>query len=112
LPSSPTTAQAHYFSAACYRDLGDYAKAIEYYETVVDLWPDYEYAWNAQFLIGHSYEHLRNAGAVPVAEANPRIKAAYDQVVQKYPDCPAARAARNWLSNPVNCRCTDQGGQK
>jgi len=112
LPASDTTVQAYYFSAACYCELDRYSEAIEYYQKIVDTWPHYEFAWNAQFEVGYRYEYLRNAGAVPVAEANARIKAAYEQVVQRYPYCPAARAAQSWLSNPVNCGCTDQGGQK
>ena len=52
---------AYYFSAVCYRKLGEYENAAEYYQKVVDNWPDYQYTWSAQHLIGQCYENLRNS---------------------------------------------------
>jgi len=95
----PQTAHAWCFSAICYGRLGQHTKAIECYQRVVDYWPDYKYAWSAQFQIGSSYKKLRDAGAVPRSEANAAIKAAYQRVLEKYPDCPAANAARDWLDH-------------
>jgi len=43
---------AHYFTAVCYRLFGEYEKAITHFQKVVDNWPDYQYAWSAQCLIG------------------------------------------------------------
>lgn len=104
LPESTDTALAYNFAAECYRRLGQYEKAIEYYQKVVDNWPGYEYAWNAQFLIGHNYEDLKKSGVISKSEADAKIKAAYEQVLEKYPACPAAKPARRWLSQ--------QGGTK
>jgi len=100
LPSSaPNTARAYNFGADCYRRLGRYQKAIEYYQMVVGDWPDYEYAWNAQFLIGRTYENLKESGLVSKSEADLKIKAAYEQLLKKYPECKAARIAQRWLTN-------------
>jgi len=77
---------AYYFSAVCYHRLREYERAIEYYQKVVDDWPDYLYAWSAQYLIGNCYEKLRNSGVIPESEANPKIEQAYEAVVEKYPD--------------------------
>jgi len=93
------TADAHYFSGVCCRYLGEYLDAITHYRAVVDNWPGYPYAWNAQFLIGYCYKQLSVLGAVSESVAHAQIKAACEQVVQKYPDCPAAAAARDWLKN-------------
>ena len=110
LPESRfATAQAYDFSATCYQRLGECEKAIEYYQRVVDNWPDYKYAWNAQFLIGHNYKWLLVAGAVTESEAFTRRKDAYLRVVENYPDCPAAPAARKWLEYNLK---TYQGGQR
>ena len=89
LPESDATATAHayYFSAGCYRKLGKYEKAVEHFQTVVDTWPNYQYAWSAQCLIGECYEKLRDSGAISEAEANPLIEQAYQAVIEKYPDC-------------------------
>ena len=74
-------------SAVCYsQELGDYQKGIDYYQQVVDNWPDYQFAWHAQFFVGMYYEKLRNSGRLPELEANPKIEQAYQAVVEKYPD--------------------------
>jgi len=89
LPQSESTdtAHAYYFSAVCYRNLGNYEKAVEYFQKVVTDWPNYQYAWSAQCLIGECYEKLRDSGKIPKSEAEPEIEKAYYAVIEKYPDC-------------------------
>jgi len=84
---------AQYFSAVCYRRLGEYEKAISRYQKVVDNWPEYQYAWSAQFLIGQCYARLKESGVLSESEANPKIEEAYSAVIEKYPDCPLADRA-------------------
>jgi len=93
----PQTAHAWYFSAVCYRRLCEYENAIQYYQVVVDNWPDYQFAWNAQFLIARCFERLARLGRIPIAEAAPQIRQACEKVFANYPDCLAAGAARNLL---------------
>jgi tetratricopeptide (TPR) repeat protein len=102
LPPSAATAHAYNSAADCYRRLGRCEKAIEYYQKVVDKWPGFEYAWNAQFLVGRNYELLSRSGVVSKSEVYLQIKTAYEKVIQKYPNCPAANVARIWLENNVN----------
>ena len=109
LPASATTPQAYYFSARCYRRLGEYNNAIKCYQKVVDDWPEYKYAWDAQYMIGRTYQYLKRSDAMPESKADPKIKAAYERVLQDYPDCPAAKAAQNWLKYNVKL---SEGGQK
>lgn len=88
LPSSDVfTPLAYYVAGDCYFQLGEYETAIKYCQVVADNWPDYEYAWHAQFLVGNYYERLRYAGLIPESEANPIIEQAYQVVIEKYPDC-------------------------
>jgi tetratricopeptide (TPR) repeat protein len=112
LPHSPHTAEAYHVLAICHERLDEYPKAIEYYQKVVDNWPDFEYAWSAQFLIGHNYKRLSAAGVVPASEAYGQIRAAFEQVIQKYPDCPAADAARGWLESSIDSIEFIEGEQK
>jgi len=100
---------AYYFSAVCYRRIGEYEKAIEYYQEVVVNWPDYQFAWHAQYVIGRTYQYLKRSGAMLESEADPKIKAAYERVLQDYPGCRAARAARSWLNYHQESK---QGEQK
>jgi len=98
LPASTATAEACYLAGNYYRKLGEYEKSTEYYQTVVDGYSGYRMAWNALFLIGRNYENLEKSGAIPKSEAEPKIKVAYEQLLEKYPDCKAAKIARRWLS--------------
>jgi len=86
LPFSELTPRAYYFAGVLYSHyLEQYQKGIEYFQKVVDNWPDYQFAWNAQFFIGFYYEILRNSGSISESEANPKIEEAYQAVVEKYP---------------------------
>jgi tetratricopeptide (TPR) repeat protein len=94
LPPSPTTPQAYWCSAVVYsQELGEYQKGIEYYQHVVDTWPDYDYAWSAQLLVGRYYQRLRDTGGMPESEANSQIEHAYQAVLDNYPDSEAAAQA-------------------
>jgi tetratricopeptide (TPR) repeat protein len=88
LPASTgTSPEAYYCSAVVYsQELGDYLKGIDYYQKVVDNWPDYTFAWRAQFFVGMYYEKLRSSGSIPESEVIPKIEQAYQSVIEKYPD--------------------------
>jgi len=99
LPESIATAWAYNFGADCYRRLGQHKKAIEYYQKVVDDWPDYEHASYALFSIGHIYEDLKKSGAMSKSEADSKTRTVFQQLLEKYPACKAAKAAELWLSS-------------
>ena len=40
---------------------------------------------------------LKHRGSLR-SQTDPKIKAAYEQLLEKYPDCSAARIARRWLN--------------
>ena len=112
LPESVITPQAYNFSAVCYRKLGEHIKAVEYFQKVVDDWPAYQYAWNAQFLIASCYEKLASSGQMPTADAAVQICRACDKVLANYPDCMAVEAARNLLNRWNSVNSQYKGGQK
>jgi tetratricopeptide (TPR) repeat protein len=107
-PDADLILQAHYYAAGCYRRLGEYQKSTASYETVYagyshcepDAEPGYIMAWNSLFLQGRNYEALKESGGISIskAEADQKIKAAYQQLLDRYPDCPATGHARRWLS--------------
>ena len=98
VPESGITAYTYHLTADCYRRLGQYEKAIDYYREIVANWPAYKNAGYAQFLIGYSYKKMRRDGAVSASIAHAEIRAAYELVIEKYPNCPAAKAAHDWLN--------------
>lgn len=113
MPQLPKTddkaAEICYFSGVCYSRLGQYKKAIEYYQKVVDTWPDYKYAWLAKSQVAKMYRRFARTGVMSDSEAEAVMKMVYEQLLADYPDCPAARTARRWLERNVN---SNEGGQK
>jgi len=108
-PDSGVAAEVYHVLGTCCQHLGQYAKAIEYYQKVVDNWPEYESAWLAQFRIAKTYKWLLRTGAISDSEANAAIKVAFEHLLESFPDCPAAELVRDWLEdNPE----PEEGGQK
>ena len=98
LPVSEQTTHAHYYSGIAYQYIGDDEEAVQYYQAVVDQWPDYKYAWGAQFRIGKCYDNLIESGKLSKSVGNAARKAAYQKVIQNYPECKAVATARTRLS--------------
>jgi len=90
--------EGYYYAGDCYRKLDKYKKSIQCYERIVDNCPQPYMCWSALFMVGYNYEEMKKSGLISASEADPKIRAAYEQVVEKYPDCPAAKHARWWLS--------------
>jgi tetratricopeptide (TPR) repeat protein len=72
--NSTIMAHAHYFSALCYRKLEDQGKAIEYFQETVGRWPEYQFSWNAQFLMARSLEELVRRKEIPPGDAAVMIR--------------------------------------
>jgi len=89
--------QACRYAGDCYRKLGEFAKSAACYQKIIDDYPGNSMAWHALFMVGRNYEDLGKAGLVPQAEADTKITAFYEEVIEKYPDCKAAQAAQIWL---------------
>ena len=100
--SAERIATTHFYSAVCCYKAGDYAKAAEHYEKVVQKCPDYEFAWNAQFMVGGCYKKLTKAGDISNADGQGKIRTAYEQLLIKYPNCKVASIASSWLSKYAN----------
>jgi len=96
-PEQTNTADGYNWAGNCYRELGEYEKAIDCYSNVAEKFPEYNLAWNALFLVGQCYEDMAAAGTVDKQEADMKIRAAYEQLLEKYPDCKAAKIAKGWL---------------
>jgi tetratricopeptide (TPR) repeat protein len=75
-----------YYAGNCNHCLSRFDKALEYYWRVLENWPDYQWNWSAQYLIGDCLEQLKKAGVVEASQANEEIEAAYLAVAEDYPD--------------------------
>jgi tetratricopeptide (TPR) repeat protein len=92
-----TTAQAYNFAAICYRRIGEYDMAIEYFHTVADQYPDYEYAPYALFIIGRICETLMKASRLSHSEAYQGMQLGYGILISRYPDSEFAGRAQRQL---------------
>lgn len=89
--------QACSWAGDCYRKLGEYQKSTVCYQKIVSEYPNSRMASNAQFLVGRNYEDMHKSGVISDSEAETKVKAAYQQLLQNYPDCKAARYVQSWL---------------
>jgi tetratricopeptide (TPR) repeat protein len=97
----PLAAESHHLIGISYYRLGRLDEALQQYLAVVVNWPEYVNTWQIKFAIGEIYERLKQAGTIPKSEADFAARLAYEQVLQDYPDCPVAKAARNRLAGLV-----------
>ncbi|MHC4478981.1 MAG: tetratricopeptide repeat protein, partial [Planctomycetota bacterium] len=85
-----------------YSRLNEPVRSLACFQKVLDHHPDYRFAWHAQFMVGRNYEKMKELGSMSAAEADPEITAAYEQLLQQYPTCPAARYAQEWLDQYIS----------
>jgi tetratricopeptide (TPR) repeat protein len=99
LPASRNVVpEACYYEGDCYYRLGEYAKAIQCYQKIVDSYPTYSMTRSALFNIGRSYQRMGRAGLISKSDADAKTKSAYEQLVARYPDCKFSATAQKWLS--------------
>ena len=100
LQDSPDyTPWAHYLAGMCYRLLGEDDQVVACYEKLIEDWPDFERAWDAQYQIGRIYADLGKEGKIPRDTGEAKAKAAFEAVVRDYPDCISAKAAQAWVEH-------------
>jgi hypothetical protein len=78
--------------------MGRYEDSLRCFQTVVDNYPSYEYAWHAEFIVGSIYQRMKFAGILPESEADSKTKVAYQEVISKWPGCNAVENAQKWLN--------------
>jgi len=97
--ASVITPESCCWAGDSYRKLGEYGKSTECFQRVVDNHAGYKHIWHALFTMGLNYESLKEAGAISQSQADLKIKAAYQQVLENYPGCPAAEYVQSWMAN-------------
>ena len=93
------TRHTWFSSGLAYRHLGNWPKAVECMEKVVNEWPGYKFHWNAQCWLGPYYEKLVESGSISASEAKPKIKKAYKDAYDKYPNCKLSADIARSLGN-------------
>ncbi len=65
LPQGTYTPWAYDLTANCYQKLNEYDKAVECLKKIVKDYPDYDYAWDAQFMIDNRVKELTTINRNP-----------------------------------------------
>jgi len=55
----PTIADTYYLTGICYQQLEQYETSNQYFRTIIESWPDYNYVWDAQFMINNQVMNLQ-----------------------------------------------------
>ena len=114
---SSITPESTYFLAEVYNNLGQNQLAINTYQKVVDTWPDFKYAENAQYNVIKIYKKFRTRGPMPESEAMKAILKCYVNMIDKFPESSsAARAKRQlvhyWRNTNTGKRFVDMSAQE
>ncbi|MBW8017819.1 MAG: tetratricopeptide repeat protein [Planctomycetes bacterium] len=90
---------AYYYSAVACRKIGDFAKALEYFNAVVADYPKSDKALGAQSAIADVYYRLYKSKVMPKKQAVAEIQSIYETVIEKWPDSPSLLVIRSFLNN-------------
>ena len=98
MPSSSMAYQAYRYAAEACKIIGQNDKAIEYFQAVVDNWPDDDIASHCLNMIADVYRTVQDSGALSQSEAESRMKQVYELLATDYPDSAPGLYAKGWLS--------------
>jgi len=96
-PKASFLAEKLCWAGRCYQESGEYQKSIDTYRKVIDLYPDYRFGWHALYAQGVNYESLVLSRDLDRNEADTKIKAVYERLLQRYPTCRVAGEVQEWI---------------
>jgi TolA-binding protein len=91
-PNCYVAANVCQMAADCYSKEGNYQAAADYYQKAYDNYPTDQMRWHYLFMVGYSYEQQSSS------KNKAKITAAYQELIEKYPDCKPASYACHWLA--------------
>ncbi len=98
LPQSKYSPMSIHYKAVCHTHLTEYQNAIEEFEKLVTLYPDYAYNSQALYLTGYYYQQLADDRQIEKDLADIKTKEAYQVLLEKYPNSPSVSIAKRWLN--------------
>jgi outer membrane protein assembly factor BamD (BamD/ComL family) len=79
------TPAAYTFAAQSYNRMGDFKKALEYFTTAVERFPDYTYADFALCMVSRMCRQLQKQGVLTESEAWPMMLQSSQMLLNRYP---------------------------
>ena len=91
------TAEANLLAGRCRRELGQFAHAIERYETITENWPEHGGSAYSQYAVMRCVEKLMRSKTLTKNDALTLLRYAFQKVTSYYPDSMPANAANTLL---------------
>jgi TolA-binding protein len=101
LPANPRSSEACCLAGDCCTELGQYAEAIPYYKRACDGFPQYGcspdskfdngFRTRALYMIGQSYQKLRDANNMSREQGETLIIDSYERLVREFGNCAVAK---------------------
>jgi tetratricopeptide (TPR) repeat protein len=91
--------QYPYFSGLVSQQLGQYEKAIVYYQKVISKWPNYEQTWHSRLMAVECLDAMKMAGKIDVSQADTAKQALYQEILQKDVWSPVTDYVRQTLNS-------------
>jgi TolA-binding protein len=104
---------ACYRTAKLYQMFDQYDQMAQACERMATQWPEDERVPGLLFRIGKIHDRLKEMGEMPAQEAEPKVRRAFETIVENYPDSPFRHSAEQWLQNHLQAEEQDaaEGGQ-
>lgn len=101
-PNDDSLQSTYCWAGDCYYALVEYETSRRCFQKVVDDYPQFRYGWHALYMVARNYQGLESSGLISKSEADSKVKAAYEQLLDKYPTCPAVKEVEQWLNDNGN----------
>jgi outer membrane protein assembly factor BamD (BamD/ComL family) len=85
----------------CCMHIGGYQGVINYFGKISNDYPGSYWGEYVTFMVGRSWQKLKETGQVSVEQADPQTRAVYQRLVDTWPDCKAAPIANKWLKKNI-----------
>ena len=90
--------EACYFGGVAYRHIDEYEQAIGCFQLLLEKTPDFNGAWDAQYLIADCWDKLREQNKLSYEEAKSLVFDACAKLEELYPGSPAGPTAAFLMS--------------
>ena len=78
--------------------MGNYEKATESYQRVVNAYPDFDKTWHALYSLTKCYDKLAKQEIIDQSVAEHLKQDAYKELLSKYPNCAVAETVRKKIA--------------
>ncbi len=94
LPGDKELPHVYCYLAESNGKINNYEKSLYYWQKVAAEHSDFRHHWYALYNVGRTYQILSETGKIEQADADSGTIAAYEELLEKYPNCSVADTVR------------------